>query len=116
MNLTPRQSRDLDNHITGHYGEDQFKNRETVYEVDGEWYFSDETGDEHGPYKTKEEAEQECADYIAWLSGNQLQKFDRDGLECPYDCESCGQTITDQVDPYMEHCGPCVKKREEEGP
>lgn len=39
------------------------------YERDGEWYFADETEQEHGPFLTKQEADQQLAAYCAWLEG-----------------------------------------------
>lgn len=49
-----------------------------VYERDGEWYFYDETEDEHGPFLDEAEAKCESARYGHWLHTGEVM------------CRQCG--------------------------
>jgi hypothetical protein len=37
---------------------------ENIHSQGDDWYFADETGDPHGPYKTKQEAKKACDDWV----------------------------------------------------
>ena len=50
---------------------------ENVYEVRGLWYFYDETGGEHGPYKSKEIACARSWMYEHWLMTGEEYRMEK---------------------------------------